>query len=138
LARGVRPDDRRDCEGLFDRSADARPADRASQVEDPRRENSIRCTVTGRSPRATRNRTSRGLPGVQRRLLGLFGWIFDAGRSVWRGDPPGTPAHATVAGARGGWSPGADAAARIAARRAHDTCRRDCAARKPGPGTLEP
>ena len=65
------------------------------------------------------SRAPRDLPRVQRGLLGVVGRIADAGRSLRRGDPPGTAAGRAAARARGDGAPGADAAARIAARRAH-------------------
>ena len=47
------------------------------------------------------------------------GDVADAARPFGRGDPPGAAAGRAAAGAGGGGAPGADAAARIAARRAH-------------------
>ena len=50
---------------------------------------------------------------------GVVGRLADAARSLGRGDPPGTAAGRAAAGARGDRTAGADAAAGIAARRAH-------------------
>ena len=70
-------------------------------------------------PRAAGQRAARDLPGVQRGLLGVVRRVADAGRSVRRGDPPRAAAGRVAAGARGDRTAGADAAAGIAARRAH-------------------
>ena len=64
-------------------------------------------------------RAAGDLPGVQRRILRLVGRIADAARSVRRGDTAGTIADGAAAGAGGDGTAGADAAAGIAARRAH-------------------
>ena len=100
-------------------AAHAGPAHRARQGEDPRRAHPLPGAVAGRAAGPARQRAARGLPGVQRGLLGLVGRVADAPRSLGRGDPPGAAAGRAAAGARGDGAAGADAAAGIAARRAH-------------------
>ena len=53
--------------------ADAGPAHRARQSEDPRRAHSVSGAVAGRTARPAGHRAARDLPGVQRGILRLVG-----------------------------------------------------------------
>src|SRR4030095_13254863 len=75
---------------------------------------------------------------LRRGVAAVVGRLLDPARSLGRGDPPGKTADRAAAGARGGGTPGADAAARITARRAHLASRRAGPAGRPGPLALEP
>ena len=101
-ARSLRPDDRRDRPRLSHRSADAGPADRARQGEDPRCADSLSGALAGRPARPAGRGAARDLSRVQRGIFGIVGRIADAARSLGRGDPAGAAADRTAAGARGG------------------------------------
>ena len=101
-ARSVRPDDRRDRPRLSDRAADAGPAHRARQGQDPRRR-SIPYEVPARAELPER------LEPCCRSIYLVFnegysassGDVADARRPVRRGDPAGPAAGGAAAGAGG-------------------------------------
>ena len=137
-ARGLRPDDRGDRAGVPHARADAGPAHRARQGEDPRRAHSLPGADAGRAAGAARRRAARDLPRLQRGLRRVVGRVADAARSVRRGDPPGAAARRAAAGAGGARPARADAAARVAARGAHVAVGRTDPARRSGPLAVEP
>ena len=126
-ARGVRPHDRGDRARLPQRPDGGGPANRARQGEDPGRAHPLSGAGASRPAGPARHGAPRDLPGVQRGILRVLRRLADAARSLGRGDPAGTAPDRAAAGARGGGAPGADAAPRIAARRA------DLAGRRAGP-----
>ena len=115
-----------------------RPADRARQGEDPRRAHPLSGARGARVAGPRRCRPARGLPGVQRGLLGLGRCHAHPPRSVRRGDPARTSAGAAGRGAGGHGPAGADAAARIASARAHHAGGRPDSARAAGPVGVGP
>ena len=121
-----------------DAGADAGAAHRAREEQDSRRAHSLPGAVAGRPARAARRGAAGDLPGVQRGLRGLLGRDRDAARPVGRGDPPGTAARRSAAGAGSRRAARADAAARFAAGRARDAGWRRDPARESGPVALGP
>ena len=75
--------------------------------------------VARRAARTAGGGAPGDLPGVQRGLFRLVGRVADPPRPLGRGHPPGAAAGRAAAGAGGDGAAGADAAARIAPRRAH-------------------
>ena len=137
-ARSVRPDDGRDRQRLPQRRADAGPADRAREGEDPRRAH----PVPGAGARTS---CPQRLDSVLRVIYLVFneGYSASSGesltrrRSVRRSDSSRTAAGRIAAGARGDRAACADAAARIAARGAHVADGRADPAGRSGPIAVE-
>ncbi len=137
-AGGLRPHDRGDRARLPQRADGRRPAHRPRQGEDPGRAHPLSGAGARRSAGPARHRAPRDLPGVQRGILRVLRRLADAARSLGRGDPAGAALDRALAGARGAGAPGADAAPRVAARRADVGRGRAGPARRPGPIALEP
>ena len=135
-AHARRPDDARDRPRLPRPRADARPAPRPGQEEDPRRRHPVRVPPADRLPERLDGRAARPLPRLQRGLRRDRGRGAGPARAVRRGDPAGPRRSPTLMPdepeALG--PAGADAAARRPREPARDgRGRRARAARGPGP-----
>ena len=112
--------------------ADAGPAHRARQGQDPRRAYPVSGAGSRRAARSPRRRAARRLSRLQRGLFRVGRRRVDPARPVRRSDPPRAAAHRAAAGAGGPRPARVDAAARCKAGRAHIPGRRDRPARCTG------
>ena len=114
--------------------ADDGAAAGAGQGQDPRRADPVPGPERGRPAGPPPRRAGRRLPDLQRGLHGELGRAACPRRPVRRGDPPRPAAGRADARRAGGHGAArADAAHRVAPRRAHDRGRRARAAGRPGP-----
>ena len=137
-ARGVRPRNRADRPRVPDGSADAGPAHRARQGQDPRRAYPVSGAGSRRAARSPRRRASRRLSRLQRGLFRVGRRRVDAARPVRRGDPPRAAVDRAPARAGSPRPARVDAAARCATGRADIPGRRDRPPRCTGSVALGP
>ena len=138
-AHARRPHHSRDRAGVPRAGADARPAPRPGQAQDPRRRDPVPRPARRAAAGTARRRAPRPLPRLQRGLRGDLGRCPDPARALCGGDPPGTDRRgAAPRRARGDRPAGADAPPRRPSGGTDRRGRRAGAARRAGPLALGP